>query len=160
MDMLKYAYNRGYRAAIKEAAEVSPEQMRAAQMAGGVGGGLAGAAGGGLLGKYLGGQVGEALHDGSWFSQYDPTKAQMIGAGLGGLLGAGAGGVLGSQIPKALNRTAPAQEQQPSVGAEGMYDDSALGVLPSAYGSYDPYAEQMYQQAMGAQYPDYGYGGY
>lgn len=160
MNMLKYAYDVGYRVAIKEAAEVSPEQMHAAQLTGGVGGGLAGAAGGSLLGKYLGGRVGEALHGDSWFSHYDPSKAQMIGAGLGGLLGAGAGGILGSQIPKALNRTPPAQEPQLPSGDEGMYADSALGVLPTAYGNYDPYAEQMYQQSMDTGYPGYGYGEY
>ena len=155
MDMLKYAYNLGYQEATKEA-EMTPAQMQAAQMAGGVGGGLAGAAGGSLLGKYLGEHVGRAFHgDDGLFSSYDPTQAQTIGAGLGGLLGAGAGGLLGSQVPRAAWKTTeaphPGEERNPHLDRE-----YGLGALPQEYSSPDPYAEQMYQQAMGQDY----YGGY
>lgn len=166
--MLKLAYDVGYREAIKEA-EMSPAQMQAAQLAGGVGGGLAGAAGGGLLGKYLGEHVGRAFNDDGIFSRYDPTRAKMIGAGIGGLLGAGAGGVLGSQLPRALGKTAPAEHPGEERIPGGIFDnaierglgtsieESPLGALPVAYGDYDPYAEQMYQQSM-SEYPEYGYG--
>jgi hypothetical protein len=139
MSMLKYAYDLGFREAIKEA-QLTPEQMQAAQITGGIGGGLAGATGGGLLGKYLGSQVGEALNRGHLFNRVDPEKAKLIGMGLGGLLGGGVGAVAGSQIPRMLKSTA-----EPEAQPEG--DESALGALPIAYSDYDPYA-------------DYGYGYY
>jgi hypothetical protein len=171
MSHLKYAFDLGYKEAIKEA-EMTPAQMQAAQISGGVGGGLAGAAGGGLLGKYLGEHVGRAFNEDGVFSRYDPTNAGLVGAGIGGLLGGGAGGVLGSQLPRALGRTTPAahpgEERIPGSLTDGPVErglggswgeESSLGALPSAYDDYDPYAEQMYQQAMSGQHPDY-YGGY
>ena len=135
MSMLKYAYQRGYAEAIKEA-QLTPAQMQAAQIASGVGGGAAGAAGGGLLGKYLGGRVGEAF-------DLDEEKAKLVGMGLGGLLGGGAGAVAGSQIPRALLRTTPATEAPAAAMAPEQFDmASALGALPTAY--QDPYADYGY----------------
>lgn len=137
MSMLKIAYNLGFKEAIKQA-QLTPEQMQAAQIASGIGGGLAGAAGGGLLGKYLGGRAGEAL-------DLDEEKAQLVGAGLGALLGGGAGGVAGSQLPRALARTAKPEAAQAQAEQESaMPTESALGALPVAYSGYDPYADYGY----------------
>lgn len=142
MSMLKIAYNLGFQEAIKQAA-LTPEQMQAAQIASGVGGGLAGAAGGGLLGKYLGGRVGETLDDSFLGLGGDESreKGQLIGAGLGALLGGGAGGLAGSQLPRALARTDESEEQEAAGPAE---TESALGALPIAYSGYDPYADYGY----------------
>ena len=137
MSMLKYAYDLGYQQAVKEA-QLTPEQMRAAQVASGIGGGLAGAAGGGLLGKYLGGRVGEAF-------DLDEEKSKLVGMGLGGLLGGGAGAVAGSQLPRAITRTEQAKaEQEAAMPTQLDQSDSALGALPIAYSDYDPYADYGY----------------
>jgi len=167
--MLKHAFSLGYQEAIKEA-EMSPAQMQAAQLAGGVGGGLAGAAGGGLLGKQLGSYIGDTFG-------YDEGQAGAVGGGIGGLLGAGAGGLLGSQLPRAFGKTtSPQAEASPpsatrtiggSMGIPMGADEGGFGALPQGYGDYDPYAEQLYQQAMSQGYPndsydnnyDYGDGG-
>lgn len=144
MSMLKYAYNLGFQEAIKQAA-LTPEQMQAAQIASGVGGGLAGAAGGGLLGKYLGGRVGETLDDSflGLGSRASKERGQLVGAGLGALLGGGAGGLAGSQLPRALARTTDESEEQEAAGPAGT--ESALGALPIAYSGYDdPYADYGY----------------
>lgn len=148
--MLKYAYERGYAYAIKEAG-LTPAQMQATQLAGGVGGGALGALGGGLLGKHLGEGIGESME----MEDKDRALAKLISTGALGLIGGAGGAVLGSQIPRALMQTeAPThagEEARPELGEFGRnigipmnaspyggggYGESALGVLPGAYDEY------------------------
>jgi hypothetical protein len=124
--MLKKAYNLGVWEAYKQA-ELSPEQMAAAQQLGAVGGGVAGAGLGGLGGRWLGGQAAEA------FDLDEPTS-KTVGAGLGALLGGGIGGYAGHQAPQLAGQT-PAPEQAPEQAAGGG-DYSGLG-LNDLY--LDPY---------------------
>lgn len=128
--MLKTAYDKGFKLAFDELG-LTPEQMLAAQRITGVGGGVAGAGLGGLLGHYLGGRAAEAF-------DFDPMTAKALGAGIGTLGGGALGGFVGSQIPQWKYQR---KHEKPEEGEE-----SALGVLPVAYGT-DPH--------MGY---DYGYG--
>jgi len=131
--LLKFAYDHGYREAIKEA-QLPQDKMQTAQTLGGIGAGTAGALGGGLLGKYLGQQAGKAYGD-----DIDPEKAKLIGTLAGGALGGGLMGYAGSQVPKMFGKGAPAPAEQP------VAQESALGVAPGA-GYYDPYEEELYNQ--------------
>jgi len=141
--MLKYAFQYGFNAAIKEAG-LTPAQMQATQLAGGVGGGALGATGGALLGKHLGGTIADQFK----MEDKDRAMAKLISSGAFGLLGGAGGAVLGSQLPRALLQTTPAphpgENMQPEYGSmyatpydSGYGDESALGALPSAYTQYN-----------------------
>jgi hypothetical protein len=138
--MLKTAYEKGLKLAFDELG-LTPEQMLAAQRITGVGGGVAGAGLGGLLGHYLGGRTAEAF-------DLDPTIAKALGAGVGALGGGALGGFVGSQIPQWKYQR---KHEEPK-------EESALGVLPVAYGT-DPYLGYDYGYGDEPMYglSDYGY---
>jgi hypothetical protein len=137
--MLKVAFQLGVKRAYEEEEGLTPQQMAAAQRLSGIGGGLAGSAGGGLLGKYLGGRAAETFSDKGFFGGVDPQKierGQLIGTLLGSLAGGGVGGYAGAQVPKWLNREAPAKHR--SAAAQPIADqaesETSLGLLPEIYG--------------------------
>jgi hypothetical protein len=100
-----------------DTAQVTPEQLDAAQRLGAIGGGLSGATLGGIAGNYLGGSLADTL-------DIDESTAKTIGSGLGALLGGGLGGYAGYQAPR-LTMSSAAQQQPAGLGlSQPEYDYS------------------------------------